>query len=74
MSHFYGKLKGSARTEATRCGTERSGMIAQAAGLGGAIEVHLTVGEDGKDHFAVRQITWRGRGIRKELCEGVIGE
>jgi hypothetical protein len=32
MAHFYGSMAGSARTEATRCGTKNSGISAHVRG------------------------------------------
>jgi len=41
MAHFYATASGSAKTEATRCGTKNSGLYATANGwdIGGEIEL-----------------------------------
>ena len=41
MAHFYSRISGSAKTEATRCGTKSSGIRAVATGwdIGGEVVV-----------------------------------
>ena len=72
MSHFYGVLQGQ-RGEATRCGSQASGLTATAASWKGAIEVEVFE-RDGVDYFEVRQRHWRGAGVSQLLASGRIGE
>jgi hypothetical protein len=41
MAHFYGSMAGSAKTEATRCGTKNSGMNAHVRGWNCGIETFV---------------------------------
>lgn len=41
MAHFYGVVKGQARTRATRCGSKRSGLRTSAKTWDAEIEVVL---------------------------------
>ena len=73
MSHFYGTLKGT-RGEAARCGSKSSGITTTAASWAGAITVRLWQDETGRDCFSVEQIPWRGRGERRSIAFGYVGE
>ena len=53
MSHFYGEIQGS-RGEATRCGTEDSGMYGHIRGWGVGVSVTMER-QDGKDVAVVRK-------------------
>lgn len=72
MAHFYGTLQGQ-RGEATRLGTESSGMTVKAASWAGAIKTTLFV-KDGKDCYRVEQVRHHNAGVDQVLAEGVIGE
>ncbi len=70
MSHFYGVLRGS-RGEATRCGTESSGINVTAAGWRGAIHVEVWYSAAGKDMYRVYLNPWHGSGGKSQvLAEG----
>lgn len=73
MSHFYGTLDGN-RGEATRCGSKDSGLRTTAASWAGAIKVELSVDDEGRDCFEVRQIPWRGKGVSYVIAKGLVGE
>ena len=74
MSHFYGTIDGARTSTATKTGTKNSGLVTHAAGWNGAIRVDIGVDENGKDTFVVSQVEWRGSGVNRELCAGVLGE
>lgn len=61
MAHFYGVVRGQARTEATRCGSRRSGMTTIAASWEGSVLVELCH-RDGADFVRVTLGQWRGEG------------
>lgn len=71
MAHFFGRLQG-ARGEATRLGSEKSGVGTVAASWQGAIRVELYA--SGKvDMARVIMIPWHGAGISRVLYEGPVG-
>jgi hypothetical protein len=75
MSHFYGMLRGSAKTEATRRGSKGGGLTACAASWAGAITVQLWHDEKaGQDCYRVYQALWYGAGVEGTLAEGIIGQ
>jgi hypothetical protein len=61
MSHFYGKLQGSA-SEVTRCGTKQSGLTSFTAGWKGCIETHVWTNQAGEDYFRVSLTPWQSSG------------
>ena len=65
------------RSEASRLGTKKSGMICKAMSWSGCVRVELDHDEKtGKDRFVVYQEQHHGNGagIRETIAEGVIGE
>jgi hypothetical protein len=52
MSHFYGSISGSARTDATRCGNKRSGILGHIRGWDFGIKV-IGSHHEGEDVFDV---------------------
>jgi hypothetical protein len=55
MAHFYGSMAGSAKTEATRCGTKNSGISAHVRGWhSGVMAFGMHDSVSGNDHFEVR--------------------
>ena len=71
MSKLYATIDSDARkTRATARGHRR--IITHAASWNGAIQVVLTIGEDGKERYEVRRIAWHGRGADKAhmIAEG----
>lgn len=74
MAHFYGIVDGSAKTEATRCGTKVSGLSTTAASWQGAIRTRIWHCEEtGEDMCEVRMIPWQGAGETQTLYRGPIG-
>jgi hypothetical protein len=73
MSHFYGVLQGS-RGQATRCGTERSGLEVTAAGWDGALTITLWKDAKGHDRFRVEQRSWQGAGVSRVIAGGKLGQ
>jgi hypothetical protein len=74
MAHFIGEVKGS-RGEGTRCGTKNSGLSTIAASWSGCITVRLYHDETtDKDRYIIRQSTWQGAGIDREIATGEIGK
>ena len=72
MSHFYGTVKGM-RGEASRTGSEKSGMETYCASYKGAIRCFAYV-KDGVDCVRVEKTAWQGQGENRLLYEGAIGE
>lgn len=70
MSRFYGTLQGN-RGEATRCGSEASGIRATAASWSGAVRSYV-FDKDGEDWARVELIRWRGVGTSALLYEGPV--
>lgn len=71
MAHFYGSMDGSARTTATRCGTEGSGITAHIRGWASGVEIdgyHDT--DTGRDVFIVRMT---GGSNRKSVRNSYVG-
>jgi len=60
MSHFYGKLLGN-RGEATRCGTQGSGMLTHCAGWQGAIRAEA-FSHNNVDMYRVSLTPWQHSG------------
>ena len=52
MAHFYGKVHGKNDGTSTRTGTPNSGLMTEAMGWKGRIEVHI-YNSAGADHFVV---------------------
>lgn len=73
MSKFYGMVSGSAKSNATRQGTAKSGIQTHAASWAGAIRVDLFE-RDGKECYEVSLVPWHGVGRRVDLCQGVLGD
>jgi len=63
MAHFYGIVRGQAKTEGTRRGSPNSGIGTVAASWNGAVSVELYVNENGEDCASVRltPLAWQGR-------------
>jgi len=74
MSKFYGVIDGSAKTQATRCGTARSGLVTHAASWAGAIMVAIWEDSGGVEQFSVEMTPWKGSGDHVHLCSGVMGD
>ena len=77
MAHFYGKIKGRAKSSAGREGNKERGLLMTAASVSGAAEVQLIHTSCGKDKAVVKLIPWeyrgRVRGKEQTLYEGDIG-
>lgn len=71
MSHFYGIVRGQAKTEATRTGSKNSGLGMTAASRQGAVTVELRE-VDGKDWVMICLTPWQGQGMHKVLYAGRI--
>ena len=71
MSRLYGVVQGASRTAATR--RAHRVLTTTAATWHGAIEVSITVAEDGTERFEVVQRTWHGAGINQVLASGIVG-
>ena len=69
MSHFYGVVKGQAKTRATRCGGS-SGLETYAASWKGAVHVELYVDGVGRDCYRVSLMPWHGVGRVEHLVQG----
>lgn len=50
MSRFYGSLDGSARTQATRQGTVKSGLVGHVHGWNVGVQVMMDVDAEDRDH------------------------
>lgn len=75
MARFYGEVWGKSQTKASRCGTQYSGLVTNAAGWKGAIEVwvHRDPKDPEVDRFRVVLKPWKGsEGKRRLLAEGVL--
>ena len=73
MSHFYGTVNGTAKTQATRQGSKTSGLLTVCASHEGAIKCDAYVNNHGIDCVEVRKTTWNGRGDQILLYDGPIG-
>lgn len=72
MAHFYGTLRGSRTSEATKSGGKDSGLQATAAGWGGAIRTELFV-VDGRDYYRVMLTPWASSGgTSRVVAEGFL--
>lgn len=75
MSHFYGTLRGQARTQATRRGSKNKPLTTIAASWQGAVTVELLFNEKtGQDIAHVYLRPWHGQGTNKTLYLGPVGE
>lgn len=68
MSRFYGSINGQAKTEATRRGSEKSGLIGHIRGWNVGVKVYCNVDENGKDMLSV----YRTRGSNGESSRQLI--
>tara|TARA_R100001086_G_scaffold171488_1_gene93776 strand:- start:612 stop:836 length:225 start_codon:yes stop_codon:yes gene_type:complete len=74
MAQYYSTICGN-RGEATRCGTKDSGISAVAASWDGCIRTNIWYDASADvNRFEVVQSTWQGKGIRKVLSVGIVGE
>jgi len=74
MAHFYGIIEGSARTQATRSGTAKSGLEVTAASWQGAVQVELRHDPmTGLDMAYISLRPWSGSGTTKLLYSGPVG-
>ena len=74
MAHFYGKLygKGKETSVSTRTGTPNSGLMTEAMGYKGRIEVHI-YNYGGEDHFVVHLLNHPDQPtFNKVLARGVL--
>ena len=71
MARFIGKVFGKAKTEASRLGSEKSGLETVAASWNGAIKVQMWVNADGDDCYRVVMIPWEGAGEYRVIEEGI---
>lgn len=62
MSQFYGTVRGSAKTEATRAGSKSSGISVCAASWKGAIRATVYEDENGVERYEIARIPWQGAG------------
>lgn len=69
VAKFMGVLRGS-RGSVTRLGTGISGMNVVAASWEGAIEVRLSLAEDGSHHVTIVVVPWHGTGSYREIYDG----
>lgn len=74
MAHFYGKVNGQAKTEATRRGSKNTGLTTVAASWKGAIRTELYVDDEGDDAFRIYEQQWHGNGIDRVIAEGKLGK
>lgn len=75
MAHFYGVIKGTGKTESTRCGTKKTELTTTAASWDGAIKVNLYYDEETKKNkFTVYQRRWHGNGVEARIADGIVGE
>ena len=73
MSHFYGTIRGKAKTAATRCGTKASRLETIAASWQGAVKVSLSHDETtGRDMASVELMPWYGSGTFRVLYRGPV--
>ena len=73
MSRFYGTVQGS-RGQATRCGDTAHGLVTEAAGWGGCIEVMVYDRDEDEDGFVVSMTPWHGKGDKVRIASGIIGD
>lgn len=74
MAHFYGKIHGKGKETAvsTRTGTANSGLMTEAMGYKGRIEVHI-YNSAGADHFVVHLLNHPDQpAFVKVLARGVL--
>jgi len=73
MSRFYGRVQGN-RGQATRCGNATSGLVTEAAGWGGCIEVCVYYVDGDTEGFIVTMKPWHGSGDSVRIASGIIGD
>jgi len=73
MSRFYASIRGSAKTQATRRGNKKSGIIGHIRGWNSGIQVVGYVAKDGTDHFCVSRTGGSNDSTTKELIVEVHG-
>ena len=72
MAHFYGIIQGKGPNTVTRTGTPNSGLITEAMGYKGRIEVHI-YNSGGEDHFVVHLLNHPDQpAFVKVLARGVL--
>ncbi len=73
MAHFYGIVRGQAKTEGTRRGSKKNGLSTVAASWQGALSVSLSHDEKtGKDMVEVSLIPWHGHGTSRHVFRGAV--
>ena len=72
MSRFYGTVQGN-RGKVTRCGNASSGLVTEAAGWGGCIEVIVYDRDGDEDGFIVSMQPWQDSGDKVRIASGIIG-
>ena len=72
MSHFYGSIPVSARRTVPTA-RAHSHLVTRAASYQGAIEVELSIDENGVDVYCVRQTSHQGKGVHKIIAQGMVG-
>lgn len=60
MSHYYGRLSGKAKTQATRCGSKGSGIEATVETWQHVVRTSFTHGASGGDLLSVEVTTKEG--------------
>lgn len=71
MAHFYGSVKGQAKSRVTRIGGKKSGIQTIAASCQGSVQVDLFE-KNGKDYATVRLVAWHGHGTNEILYNGPV--
>lgn len=72
MAHFYGKVHGKNDGTSTRTGTPNSGLMTEAMGWKGRIEVHI-YNSGGEDQFVVHLLNHPDQpAFVKVLARGVL--
>lgn len=75
MAHFYGVVRGSAKSPATRTGSKKTSLETIAASWDGAIKVLAWYNEEeDEDWVMISFIRWEGAGTDMMLYEGPISE
>lgn len=76
MAHFYGTVSTGRGTSASRTGSKDTGLVVDAMGWTGRIEVHLRHDkENGHDHYRIVQTPHpkSDNGVRELVAEGILG-
>lgn len=71
MAHFYGLVRGQARTNASRRGSRASGLRVTAASWQGAVTVALFE-RNGRDYCEVSLTPWHGAGVARVIYSGPV--